>query len=156
MFGREDYFQIIYSSAMELSRFNFTRNTVFVYSPVSLYLSLDTQGDCHEDRCIREIKPNMDILAFRYAFEPLDMFHYARIKKLRKTPEFSKHHPQISANWFPLMYHSNECSQEEIFYPSRPSNGGGWASGRKYDVRLFGQVKFPFYPCACTASSYTK
>lgn len=44
------------------------------------------------------------------------------------------------------MYHSTECSLENVFYPTPPAGGRGWATGRIHDVRLFGQAKFPFYP----------
>jgi hypothetical protein len=40
-FGKEDFFNIIYTSAFLLPDVKFTQNTVFVYS----------LGDCHENRC---------------------------------------------------------------------------------------------------------
>jgi hypothetical protein len=75
------------------------------------------------------------------------MFRYEQVVKLRQEKAFIEHEPRIAPRWFPLMYHSTECSLEHVFHPTAAAGGRGWATGRTHDVRLFGQAKFPFYPC---------
>lgn len=127
----KNYFHIVYTSANTPPPL-YLESSVFVYS----------LGDCHEHRCVKEIKPTMDVLAFRYAFEPMDYFRYEQIQEIKRDPEFINIMPETTKNWFPLMYHSSECSLERIFYPSTPRFlNEGWADSRPFDVRLFGQAK---------------
>ena len=138
-FGSNDFFQVVYTSAYGFQNFNLTQSA-FVYS----------LGDCHDFVCRREIFPNHDVLAFRYAFEPMDLFRYEQVEQLKKERSVDFVDRE---NWFPLMYHSNECSLDRYFYPATPLyDNETWADSRPVDVFKFNlgstiwTGKIPFLP----------
>jgi hypothetical protein len=69
---REAPFSTLYIRLFSSSQMwpSLSQHQTFVYSP----------GDCHENRCKKEIRPNMDILAFLGTrLEPMDMFRYEQV-----------------------------------------------------------------------------